>query len=116
MSVNHKWGMKRATLDKWLKALESGSYRQIYSWGDRSDSECCVLGVLGSINRELPYQDNYASANQVISKTVKNCNVHSSEHQVAFTTYFIAKNDREKLTFPQLAIHIRDVVKPIDEL
>lgn len=112
MSAKHKWGMKRATLDKWLKALESGRYRQIYSWGDSSDSNCCVLGVLGSINRERPYYDNQTSADKVISKTVKSCDPDSSN----FSTYFIAKNDREKLTFPQLAKHIREVVKPIDEL
>lgn len=66
--------MKKAMMEKWVKALESGQYQQGMEYLNMEGNYCC-LGVLCEITNIPKSQDgvftNYSGSNCILTSTVQ---------------------------------------------
>lgn len=86
--------MKKFIKDKWIKALLSGEYKQVYHQLIGKDNEACAIGVLRQCfpEQRFPYWFIEHGLNSTISRHITDM------------------NDKEKLPFAQIATYISNNV------
>lgn len=111
--------MKKSCLEKWLKALESGSYIQ-GSGALRTEEGFCALGVLCDISALGEWRDDSNSDKKLyfdrinyLPQEVADWAGMTSDESRSLTAFLIVFNDKEKRTFGQLAKIIKEKYKLI---
>lgn len=89
--------MRKPEIQKWIDGLRSGKYEQARGTIMETDGSMCCLGVLADVNYVLT---DKSSKPQVI---IEGYNFASDILTQANSTKFQGFNDREKLSFAQIA-------------